>query len=136
VRPTYALAALVIVANTFNVGADIGGMAAAANLLAPIPVEAWVIFFGLALIAAQVWLSYVMIAGLFKWLTLVLFAYIISSQQSGSCPGRDRYRTDRPLPQFDAAIADFVMAATGFGVADIALTLYIKSKYRNRTLIE
>jgi NRAMP (natural resistance-associated macrophage protein)-like metal ion transporter len=75
----YALAALVIVANTFNVGADIGGMAAAAKLLAPIPVEAWVIFFGLALIAAQVWLSYGMIAGVFKWLTLVLFAYIITA---------------------------------------------------------
>jgi NRAMP (natural resistance-associated macrophage protein)-like metal ion transporter len=79
-RPVaYALATLVIVANTFNVGADIGGMAAAANLLAPVPVEAWVIFFGLALIAAQVWLSYGVIAGIFKWLTLVLFAYIITA---------------------------------------------------------
>jgi Mn2+/Fe2+ NRAMP family transporter len=40
----YALAGLVILANTFNVGADLGGMAAAAHLVAPIPIEAWVFF--------------------------------------------------------------------------------------------
>jgi NRAMP (natural resistance-associated macrophage protein)-like metal ion transporter len=75
----YPLAALVIVANTFNIGADIGGMAAAAKLLIPIPVEVWVMFFGIALIAAQVWLSYNMIASVFKWLTVVLFAYVITA---------------------------------------------------------
>lgn len=47
----YALSALVIVANTFNVGADIGGMAAAAHMIAPLPVDAWVFFFGVGLIA-------------------------------------------------------------------------------------
>ena len=79
-RPVmYALATLVIVANTFNVGADIGGMAAAANMVVPVPVEAWVFVFGIALIAAQIWLSYALIAGVFKWLTLVLFAYVITA---------------------------------------------------------
>ena len=75
----YPLALLVIVANTFNVGADIGGMAAAAHLLGPIPVNAWVAFFGLALIVAEIWLSYALIAGIFKWLTIVLFAYIVTA---------------------------------------------------------
>jgi len=79
-RPVaYALALLVVVANTFNVGADIGGMAAAANMIVPVPVDAWVVFFGLALIAAQIWLSYALIAGIFKWLTVVLFAYVITA---------------------------------------------------------
>lgn len=75
----YVLAALVIVANTFNVGADLGGMAAAAHLVAPIPVDAWVFSFGIGLIAAQVWLSYNAIARVFKWLTLSLFAYVITA---------------------------------------------------------
>ncbi|TAM62397.1 divalent metal cation transporter [bacterium] len=71
----YALAGLVIVANTFNVGADIGGMAEAAHLVLPLPSDAWVFFFGIGLIAAQIWLSYATIASVFKWLTLALFAY-------------------------------------------------------------
>ncbi len=74
-----ALAALVIVANTFNVGADIGGMAASAHLVVALPAAIWTILFGLGLIAAQVWLSYALIARLFKWLTLTLFAYIVTA---------------------------------------------------------
>src|SRR5580658_5099861 len=34
---SYALAAIVVAANTFNAGADIGGMAAAAHLVLPVP---------------------------------------------------------------------------------------------------
>jgi NRAMP (natural resistance-associated macrophage protein)-like metal ion transporter len=76
---SYSLAALVIVANTFNVGADLGGMADAAHLVIPLPVDAWVFFFGVGLIAAQTWLSYTMLARVFKWLTLSLFAYIVTA---------------------------------------------------------
>jgi NRAMP (natural resistance-associated macrophage protein)-like metal ion transporter len=75
----YALAALVIVANTFNVGADIGGMAASARLIVPIPVDAMVFLFGIGMIAAQTWLSYARIVQIFKWLTLALFAYVITA---------------------------------------------------------
>ncbi|MBV9277061.1 MAG: divalent metal cation transporter [Candidatus Eremiobacteraeota bacterium] len=75
----YGLAGLVIAANTFNLGADIGGMADAAHLVIRLPVDAWVFFFGVALLAAQTWLSYSMIARIFKWLTLALFAYIITA---------------------------------------------------------
>jgi NRAMP (natural resistance-associated macrophage protein)-like metal ion transporter len=75
----YSLAVLVIGANTFNLGADLGGMADAAHLLVPIPVDAMVFFFGVGLIAAQVWLRYATIAQIFKWLTLSLFAYVVTA---------------------------------------------------------
>ena len=75
----YGLAALVIVANTFNVGADLGGMADAVHLIVPLPIGLWVCFFGIGLVAAQAWLSYAMIARVFKWLTVSLFAYIITA---------------------------------------------------------
>lgn len=75
----YALAALVIVANTFNIGADIGGMAASARLIVPLPVDAMVFLFGIGLIAGQTWLAYARIVQIFKWLTLVLFAYIVTA---------------------------------------------------------
>ncbi len=75
----YSLATLVIIANTFNVGADIGGMSAAAHLVIPLPPDAWTLLFGLGLITAQVWLSYRVLARIFKWLTLSLFAYVITA---------------------------------------------------------
>ncbi len=76
---TYALAVMVIVANTFNVGADIGGMAAAANLVVPVPRDALVFLFGIVLIATQTWLPYPTIARIFKWLTVALFAYVVTA---------------------------------------------------------
>jgi NRAMP (natural resistance-associated macrophage protein)-like metal ion transporter len=75
----YGLAALVIVANTFNLGADIGGMAASTRLIIPVPVDALVFLFGVGLIAAQTWLSYATISRVFKWLTTALFAYIVTA---------------------------------------------------------
>lgn len=75
----YGLAALVIVANTFNLGADIGGMAASTRLIIPVPVDALVFLFGIGLIAAQTWLSYAVIARVFKWLTTALLAYIVTA---------------------------------------------------------
>jgi NRAMP (natural resistance-associated macrophage protein)-like metal ion transporter len=76
---SYGLAGLVIVANTFNIGADLGGMADAAHLVIKLPVDALVFFFGVGLIAAQAWLSYAMLARVFKWLTLSLFAYVVTA---------------------------------------------------------
>lgn len=75
----YALAALVVVANTFNIGADIGGMGAAAHMVLPLPANVWTVFFGVALIAAQIRFSYERIAQICKWLTLALFAYVITA---------------------------------------------------------
>lgn len=75
----YGLAALVIVANTFNIGADIGGMAAAAHTVVPVPAEALLLFFGIGLIAAEIWCGYDLIARIFKWLTLALFAYVVTA---------------------------------------------------------
>lgn len=75
----YPLSGIVIVANTFNLGADIGGMADAAHLVIPLPVDALVFFFGIGIIAAQIWLPYATLARFFKWLTLTLFAYLVTA---------------------------------------------------------
>src|SRR5581483_9170073 len=75
----YALAGIVIIANTFNLGADIGGMADAAHLVVPLPADALVFFFGIGIIAAQVWLPYAALANIFKWLALALFAYVVTA---------------------------------------------------------
>jgi NRAMP (natural resistance-associated macrophage protein)-like metal ion transporter len=109
----YTLAAIVIVANTFNLGADIGGMAAAARLVVPIPVDALVFLFGIGLIAAQAFLSYAAIARIFKWLTLALFAYVITAFVVRPPWGEVLLRFAVPHLQFDAAWLSTVVGVLG-----------------------
>jgi len=68
--------ALLVIANTINAGADIGAIAASINLLVPIDAVWLIVPIALLLLAMQIWGSYRLIANIFKWLTLALFAYI------------------------------------------------------------
>jgi len=68
-----------VIANTINAGADIGAIAAALNLLVPIPIIVMIVPITLLILALQIWCSYRTIARIFKWLTLALFAYIGSA---------------------------------------------------------
>ncbi len=65
-----------VLANTINAGADIGAIAAAINLLVPIPAIVFVIPVSLGILALQVFGSYRLIADLFKWFALALLAYV------------------------------------------------------------
>lgn len=116
----YGLAGLVIVANTFNLGADIGGMADAAHLVVPIPVDALVFFFGIGIVAAQTWLSYAAIARYFKWLTLALFAYIITAFVVRPPWARVFVSFALPHVRFDAA-----WLSTMVGVLGTTITPYL-----------
>jgi NRAMP (natural resistance-associated macrophage protein)-like metal ion transporter len=67
----------VIIGNTIEAGADIGGMAAAIRVLAPsVPLAYVVVPTTLAILVLQVWGSYLLIRRLFRWLALVLLAYV------------------------------------------------------------
>jgi NRAMP (natural resistance-associated macrophage protein)-like metal ion transporter len=67
-------------ANTFNIGADIGAMASAVQLIAPrIDFTLLVIGFTVFILLLQIFTPYVTYARYLKWLALVLFAYILSS---------------------------------------------------------
>jgi NRAMP (natural resistance-associated macrophage protein)-like metal ion transporter len=70
---------LVIVANIFNIGADLGGMADAMQMMSGIRAYYWTPFFAALIIALLMWTSYGTMARVFKWLTLVLFAYVITA---------------------------------------------------------
>ena len=74
-----SLALVVIVANTFNVGADFAGMAASAHLVAGLPEIFWVLLFGAVLLVVQIFFSYHILSKIFKWLTLALFSYVITA---------------------------------------------------------
>jgi NRAMP (natural resistance-associated macrophage protein)-like metal ion transporter len=70
----------VIIGNTIEAGADIGGMAAAVGVLHPsIPMPAIVIVTTAAILVLQLWGSYVLIRRIFRWLALVLLAYVAAA---------------------------------------------------------
>jgi NRAMP (natural resistance-associated macrophage protein)-like metal ion transporter len=70
-----------LAANTFNVGADLGAVAAAGSLLSGGALRAlWLVVpVALLIIGMQLFASYATIFKIFKWLTLALFAYVITA---------------------------------------------------------
>jgi NRAMP (natural resistance-associated macrophage protein)-like metal ion transporter len=75
-RLLYPAVLALVVANTLNAGADIGAIAAAINLLVPIPAVVFIVPVSLGIIALQVFGGYHLIDKVFKWLALALLAYI------------------------------------------------------------
>jgi NRAMP (natural resistance-associated macrophage protein)-like metal ion transporter len=72
-------AVLLLAANTINVGADLAGMADAAEMLTGLSSHLFVLFFGVAIGLATVFLPYHRIANTLKWLALSLFAYVLTA---------------------------------------------------------
>jgi NRAMP (natural resistance-associated macrophage protein)-like metal ion transporter len=70
---------ILVVANVINIGADLGGMAEATQLITGIRPLIWVPFYAVFILVLLFWTSYTLIAKIFKWLTLVLFAYVLAS---------------------------------------------------------
>lgn len=70
---------LLIVANVFNIGADLGGMADATKMMTGIDAKFWTPIYALLIIALLFFSSFRFIARVFKWLTLILFAYIVTA---------------------------------------------------------
>jgi NRAMP (natural resistance-associated macrophage protein)-like metal ion transporter len=75
-RALYPAVIGLVIANTLNAGADIGAIAAAINLLVPIPAIVFVVPVSLGIIGLQVFGGYRLIDKVFKWLSLALLAYI------------------------------------------------------------
>ena len=71
----YVMVLLVLIANTINIGADIGAMAAAANLLLPLPLVVFAVLFTALMLALQIFLPYHIYARILKLLVLSLLAY-------------------------------------------------------------
>lgn len=70
---------LLTIANVINIGADLGGMAESSEMVTGVHSLSWLPVYAFAILAALAWSSYRMVARIFKWLTLVLFAYVITA---------------------------------------------------------
>ncbi len=68
--------ALLFIANTINIAADLAAMADATKLLVGGPAFAYVMMYGLLSVLAQIFFEYKRYVAVLKWLTLSLFAYV------------------------------------------------------------
>jgi NRAMP (natural resistance-associated macrophage protein)-like metal ion transporter len=74
---------LVVVANTINIGADIGAMAASANLIFPLPIAFFAIFIAIFVVLLEIFTAYKAYARILKWLSMALLAYPITAIIAG-----------------------------------------------------
>jgi len=79
----YVITSLLFIANTFNIGADLGAMAQGVQLVAPgASFALLVIGFGLLCLLLQIFTTYARYAKYLKYLAFVLFAYVFSALMS------------------------------------------------------
>ena len=109
----FAAITALLLANTINVAADLSGMADAAEMLTNISSHIWVIVFAVSISIATIRLRYYQIAGTLKWLTLALFAYVVSAfvvQPDWSTALRDTF-----VPQLPKGREGWQMLVAIFG---------------------
>jgi len=73
------LVALLVIANTINIGADIGAMVASFQLLLPINFYVGAILLTAIILFLEIRVSYHRYARILKWLTISLFSYILAA---------------------------------------------------------
>lgn len=77
-KVVYAVCLLLLIANTINIGADIGAMAAAAQLLVPINFVILALGFTASILMLEIFTSYRVYARILKWLALALLSYPVT----------------------------------------------------------
>jgi NRAMP (natural resistance-associated macrophage protein)-like metal ion transporter len=75
----YVACLLLLVANVFNIAADLSGMAGVTHMLTGVPSVVSVPVLGLVVLLATIYTTYATFAQSLKWLTAVLFAYVVTA---------------------------------------------------------
>ena len=113
-RPLVYIAVLgLLAANLVNAGADLGAIAAAVNLIVPLPIVLLVVPITLAIWLFLVFGSYHLIENAFKWLTLALLAYVVASFLARPDWGGVLRGTFLPHIETNAAFLGLLIATLG-----------------------
>jgi NRAMP (natural resistance-associated macrophage protein)-like metal ion transporter len=104
---------MLIVANVFNLGADLGAMGAALSLLIGGPAPLYGLLFGVVCILLETFISYARYATVLKWTTLSLFAYVGVIVAAHVPWGTALYSLFVPRLVFDAPHAMALVAVLG-----------------------
>lgn len=107
--------AILLLANTVNIAADLAGMGASMQMLIPIPSQIWTAVFTVVIVALLFLTTYLTIARIFKWLTLVLFAYVVAAFFAH--PDWHKVLLSTFVPHVEASAAFFAVLVGIFGTS-------------------
>lgn len=99
----FACVFLLFGANTINLSADLGAMAAAGQLLIPLPFWVWLVGITLLTVGLEVFLNYNQYARVLRFLTLSLLAYVLTIFVVNQDWGQALRDTFIPTLQFNRA---------------------------------
>jgi NRAMP (natural resistance-associated macrophage protein)-like metal ion transporter len=104
---------LVVVANIINIAADIGAMAATAQLLVPFSYSLLAIFFASVILLLELFVKYKTYTKILKWLALALLAYPITAIIVGQDWSELLKATLTPSISFDSAYIFILVGMLG-----------------------
>ena len=108
---------LVVVANIINIGADIGAVAAAVQLVVPIPFALLAVATALLVVGLEVALSYRIYSRILKWLALALLAYPATALIIHEPWGKILYATLVPHIEFNFAFLFIITGVFGTSIS-------------------
>jgi NRAMP (natural resistance-associated macrophage protein)-like metal ion transporter len=109
----YATVSLLCVANVFNLGADIGAMGAAAQLLLGGSLIPYTVGFSAVSLVLQMYVRYTQYVTYLKWLTMALFAYVLTAFVANVSWGQALHATFVPSLNFNVKYFTALIAVLG-----------------------
>ena len=108
-----SIVGLLLIANTINIGADLGAMGDAVGLLVGGPTLLYVVVFGAVCAFLEIFMRYQRYVAVLKWLTLALFAYFGTVMVVKVPWGEVAYGVLVPTLSWDGAFWTTVVAIFG-----------------------
>jgi NRAMP (natural resistance-associated macrophage protein)-like metal ion transporter len=109
----FSLIGLLLVANTINLGADLGAMAAALKLLIGGPLWLLIAVFAVVSTVLEIFVSYKRYASILKWLALSLLTYVAVAFAVKAPWGEVAWNLVAPSMKFDVGTLTVVVAVLG-----------------------
>ena len=125
------LVTLACVGNIIEAAADLGGIGAALGLFLPVPVPLIVTGTAAVIFTLQYWGSYTLIRRVFRWLALILFAYVAAAVMARPDPAEVLRATFVPGLKIDAQSLSLIVACIG-----TSLSAYIYTWQSNQEVEE
>ncbi|MBP2301080.1 Nramp family divalent metal transporter [Azospirillum picis] len=116
------LVTLAFIGNIIEAAADLGGIGAALNLLVPLPIPLLVVCTAAVIFAIQYFGSYSLIRSIFRWLALILFAYVAAAILARPDPVEVLRSTLIPRIRFDAEFLSIIVACIGTSLSAYVYT--------------
>jgi Mn2+/Fe2+ NRAMP family transporter len=123
--PRWVLVPMVVLAfigNIIEAAADLGGMGAALNLLVPVPIPVLVMLSAALIYGIQYFGSYNALRTVFRWLALILFAYVAAAIIARPDLRQVLQSTFVPHVRFDPEFLGIIVACIGTSLSAYVYT--------------